>query len=58
MIEGNHASGAAGDSLWQACIEQRAQELPEQQFNTWIRPLIATIALWIAATGLILGLGR
>ena len=26
----------AGPSLWQACVEQLAQELPEQQFNTWI----------------------
>jgi chromosomal replication initiator protein len=31
----------AGDSLWQACMDQLAQELPEQQFNTWIKPLSA-----------------
>jgi chromosomal replication initiator protein len=31
----------AGHSLWQACVEQLAQELPEQQFNTWIKPLVA-----------------
>ncbi|MGE3348640.1 MAG: chromosomal replication initiator protein DnaA [Ramlibacter sp.] len=37
------ASGA-GNSLWQACIEQLAQELPEQQFNTWIKPLVAQVA--------------
>jgi chromosomal replication initiator protein len=37
------ASGA-GDSLWQACIDQLAQELPEQQFNTWIKPLVAQVA--------------
>ncbi len=37
------ASGA-GDSLWQACIDQLAQELPEQQFNTWIKPLAAQVA--------------
>ena len=43
MIEGNHASGSAGDSLWQACIDQLAQELPEQQFNTWIKPLTAQV---------------
>jgi chromosomal replication initiator protein len=30
--------------LWQACVDQLAQELPEQQFNTWIRPLVATVA--------------
>ena len=33
----------AGDSLWQSCIEQLAQELPEQQFNTWIKPLVAQV---------------
>ena len=43
MTEGNHAAGGAGDSLWQACIDQLAQELPEQQFNTWIKPLVAQI---------------
>ncbi|MDD0813986.1 chromosomal replication initiator protein DnaA [Curvibacter sp. HBC28] len=47
MTEGN-LNGAtesdlpnAGHSLWQACVEQLAQELPEQQFNTWIKPLVA-----------------
>ena len=34
---------AAARSLWQACTEQLAQELPEQQFNTWIKPLVAQI---------------
>jgi chromosomal replication initiator protein len=33
-----------GDGLWQACVDQLAQELPEQQFNTWIKPLIANVA--------------
>lgn len=33
----------AGDSLWQACVDQLAQELSEQQFNTWIKPLSAEI---------------
>lgn len=33
-----------GHSLWQACVDQLAQELPEQQFNTWIRPLSARLA--------------
>jgi len=42
MIEGKHAS-EAGDSLWQACVDQLAQELPEQQFNTWIKPLVAQV---------------
>jgi chromosomal replication initiator protein len=37
------AGHGAGDSLWQSCIEQLAQELPEQQFNTWIKPLAAQV---------------
>ncbi len=32
-----------GQALWRTCIEQLAQELPEQQFNTWIRPLTAQV---------------
>ncbi|RYF67991.1 MAG: AAA family ATPase, partial [Comamonadaceae bacterium] len=31
-------------SLWQACVDQLAQELSEQQFNTWIKPLSAQVA--------------
>ncbi|MBA2962833.1 MULTISPECIES: chromosomal replication initiator protein DnaA [Ramlibacter] len=40
------AGGAlnAGGSLWQACMDQLAQELPEQQFNTWIKPLAAKVS--------------
>ena len=34
----------AGDSLWQTCIEQLALEMPEQQFNTWIKPLSANVS--------------
>ncbi|MDP3701177.1 MAG: chromosomal replication initiator protein DnaA [Hylemonella sp.] len=34
----------AGHSLWQMCVDQLAQELPEQQFNTWIKPLTARVA--------------
>lgn len=34
----------AGQALWQACTEQLAQDLPTQQFNTWIRPLVAQVA--------------
>ncbi len=40
----NHAGLSAGDSLWQACMDQLAQELPEQQFNTWIKPLAAQVS--------------
>ena len=28
-------------SLWQQCLARLESELPEQQFNTWIRPLHA-----------------
>lgn len=35
---------AAQPDLWAACVEQLAQELPEQQFNTWIRPLVAEVS--------------
>jgi chromosomal replication initiator protein len=40
-----HDSGAydMGQSLWQSCVDQLAQELPEQQFNTWIKPLLAQV---------------
>jgi chromosomal replication initiator protein len=49
MSEGTSPSAAVRDdrtdrSLWAACIERLAQEIPEQQFNTWIRPLSATVA--------------
>ena len=43
MTEGTPTSTGAGHSLWQACAEQLAQELPEQQFNTWIKPLVAQV---------------
>lgn len=49
MSEGQHSRLAtapgleAGDSLWQACVDQLAQELPEQQFNTWIKPMTAQV---------------
>ncbi len=46
MSEGTTPSAALRDdrSIWAACIERLAQEIPEQQFNTWIRPLTATVA--------------
>lgn len=50
MTEGHHNEAGspvaldAGQSLWQACIDQLAQELPEQQFNTWIKPLNAQVS--------------
>ena len=36
-------SGQSGD-LWQSCVDYLSQELPEQQFNTWIRPLVVVVA--------------
>jgi chromosomal replication initiator protein len=30
--------------LWLACVERLAQDMPEQQFNTWIKPLQAKVA--------------
>ena len=46
MHEELHSSShdSAGQGLWQACAEQLAQDLPEQQFNTWIKPLVAQVA--------------
>ncbi len=49
MTEGSidnprEAGAGPGQSLWQTCIDQLAQELPEQQFNTWIKPLTAQVA--------------
>ncbi len=40
----SNASLGAGESLWHACIDQLAQELPEQQFNTWIKPLVVQVS--------------
>jgi chromosomal replication initiator protein len=31
----------AETTLWNRCIRDLQAELPEQQFNTWIRPLQA-----------------
>ena len=38
------SSADAGQLLWQDCVDLLAQELPEQQFNTWIKPLNAQVA--------------
>jgi len=34
----------ASPDFWQTCIEQLAQELPDQQFQTWIKPLTAQVS--------------
>ena len=38
-----HPTGS-GEQLWLECVEKLAQELPEQQFNTWIKPLQARVS--------------
>ncbi len=49
MTTGSHlpptddSSMALGQSLWLTCVDQLAQEIPEQQFNTWIKPLTALV---------------
>ncbi|MDN3919121.1 chromosomal replication initiator protein DnaA [Roseateles violae] len=46
-----------GADLWQRGCERLAAELPEQQFNTWIRPLPpATVADGGAGDGLVISL--
>ncbi len=32
------------DAIWQQCIDHLQDEMPSQQFNTWIRPLRAELA--------------
>jgi len=46
MIEGNpnDLTPTTAAHLWQACVDRLAQDIPEQQFNTWIRPLAATVS--------------
>jgi chromosomal replication initiator protein len=46
MIEGTPPDTPSTDvqSLWLACVDKLAQEIPEQQFNTWIRPLSASVS--------------
>ena len=42
------------DDLWQAGCERLATQLPEQQFNTWIRPLPPAQTLSDGDQGLVL----
>ncbi|MFM6986173.1 MAG: chromosomal replication initiator protein DnaA [Hydrogenophaga sp.] len=46
MTEGtpDDLTPTAAADLWAACVDRLAQGIPEQQFNTWIRPLVATVA--------------
>ncbi len=36
-------TGALNATLWKKCLERLESELPEQQFNTWVRPLHAVV---------------
>ena len=46
MIEGTPPATLSTDvqSLWQTCVDRLAREIPEQQFNTWIRPLSGLVS--------------
>ena len=37
-------TGDAGQALWHACMEKMAMDMPEQQFNTWLKPLRAQVS--------------
>jgi chromosomal replication initiator protein len=39
--DGNQETSAVPGSLWDRCVRQLECDLPEQHFNTWIRPLQA-----------------
>ncbi|MEN9889634.1 MAG: Chromosomal replication initiator protein DnaA, partial [Pseudomonadota bacterium] len=46
MPEGipSDSTADAGQHLWLACLDELAREMPEQQFNTWIKPLSAQVS--------------
>ena len=44
MLMSEVPARSLNQDLWQTCVDHLAQELPEQQFNTWIRPLIVIVA--------------
>ena len=52
---GANSNPNAGQALWLSCVEQLAQELPEQQFNTWIKPLVAHVAEDLSKVTLFVG---
>ena len=37
-------TGDAGQALWHSCMEKMAMDMPEQQFNTWLKPLTAQVS--------------
>jgi chromosomal replication initiator protein len=44
-FNGTEVAFDPNSTLWLLCLQQLAQELPEQQFNTWIKPLKVDVAL-------------
>ena len=51
----SNGNPSAGQALWLSCVEQLAQELPEQQFNTWIKPLVANVSEDLSKVTLFVG---
>jgi chromosomal replication initiator protein len=51
MTSPTHAESASEASLWQLSCERLFAELPEQQFNTWIRPLPPAVVVDSGETG-------
>ena len=43
-LSGDAPAQDPGAGMWQSCLDQLAMELPEQQFNTWIKPLDAQVS--------------
>ena len=53
--QANHAGDAPEDdsaALWHACLDVLAQEVPQQQFNTWLKPLVAQVTPDLSAISL------
>ncbi len=40
ILNEDQSQNNGGKALWHACLDVLAQELPDQQFNTWIKPLV------------------
>jgi chromosomal replication initiator protein len=40
---GAHLEDQLQDIIWEKCVKTLQEEIPQQQFNTWIRPLRASI---------------
>ena len=52
LISGEQRMDEKGlETVWASCIRQLSDELPAQQFNTWIRPLRAKLFSGDASLG-------